>query len=57
MGKKAMQILNLKDEEFYEGMGIAFVKLTTTLGYGKTVAHLVREHLMAFNLIHISIFI
>ena len=44
MGKKAMQILNLKDEEFYEGMGIAFVKLTTTLGYGKTVAHLVREH-------------
>ena len=44
MGKKAMQILNLKDEEFYEGMGIAFVKLTTTLGYGKTVAHLVRKH-------------
>jgi hypothetical protein len=41
MGKKAMQMLSLKDEEFYEGMGIAFVKLTTTLGYGKTVAHLV----------------
>jgi len=43
MGKKAMQILSLKDEEFYEGMGTNFVELTTDLGYGKTVAHLVRH--------------
>jgi hypothetical protein len=43
MGKKAMQILALKDEEFYEGMGIYFVELTNILGYGKTVAHLGRN--------------
>jgi hypothetical protein len=41
MGKKALQALSLKDEEFYEGMGIYFVELTTALGYGKMVAHLV----------------
>ncbi len=29
MGKKAMQILSLKDEEFYEGCGIYFVELVT----------------------------
>ena len=49
MGKKAMQILSLKDEEFYEGMGLNFVELTTELGYGKTVAHLVRQPCFPFH--------
>ncbi len=43
MGKKAMQLLSLKEEEFYEGMGIYFVHFTTSLGYAKTVAHLGRN--------------
>merc|ERR550534_694939 len=34
MGKTAMKILEMKDEEFYEGMGIYFVTLATDLGYG-----------------------
>jgi len=38
-----MQVLSLKEEEFYEGMGVFFVDFTTTLGYGKTVAHLGRD--------------
>ncbi len=33
MGKKAMQILSLKDEEFYEGMGMNFVELTTGVNF------------------------
>lgn len=55
MGKKAMQILNLKDEEFYEGMGVYFVELTTILGYGKTVAHLgrnLRDFLLNLDNLH-----
>merc|ERR1719228_134943 len=34
MGKTAMKLLEMKDEEFYEGMGIYFVTLATDLGYG-----------------------
>merc|ERR1711962_428047 len=34
MGKAAMKILELKDEEFYEGMGVYFVQLAQDLGYG-----------------------
>merc|ERR1719323_1435265 len=33
MGKTAMKLLEMKDEEFYEGMGIYFVTLATDLGY------------------------
>lgn len=33
MGKTAMKILSLKDEEFYEGMGKYFVQLATDAGY------------------------
>merc|ERR1712223_2323210 len=35
MGKKSMQVLEMKDEEFYEGMGQYFVKLTQELIYDK----------------------
>ena len=34
IGKTAMKILEMKDEEFYEGMGVYFVTLATDLGYG-----------------------
>ena len=34
MGKTAMKLLGLGDEEFYEGMGVYFVALATDLGYG-----------------------
>merc|ERR1719412_1881612 len=34
MGKTAMKLLEMKDEEFYEGMGVYFVALATELGYG-----------------------
>jgi len=34
MGKTAMKILGMKDEEFYEGMGVYFVALASNLGYG-----------------------
>ncbi len=28
MGKKALQMFGVSDEEFYEGMGVYFVELT-----------------------------
>jgi len=34
IGKAAMKILGVKDEEFYEGMGVYFVTLASNLGYG-----------------------
>jgi len=34
MGKTAMKMLEMKDEEFYEGMGVYFVTLAADLGYG-----------------------
>ena len=43
MGKKAMQVLDMKDEEFYEGMGAYFVGLTEKLGYFDFIEHLGRE--------------
>ena len=55
MGKKAMQILAVKDEDFYEGMGVYFVELTTSLGYGKMVAHLgrnLRDFLLNLDNLH-----
>ena len=33
MGKTAMKILSLKDEEFYEGMGKYFIQLANDCGY------------------------
>lgn len=32
MGKKAIQMIGIKDEEFYEGMGSYFVDWTSRLG-------------------------
>ena len=49
MGKKAMAILEMKDEEFYEGMGVYFVGLTVTLGFYPFIEHLGR-HLREFFL-------
>ena len=43
MGKKAMSILDVKDEEFYEGMGKAFVALTESQGFFQFIEHLGRE--------------
>ena len=37
MGKMAMKILSLKDEEFYEGMGKYFVQLAKDVGYENTL--------------------
>ena len=43
MGKKAMSVLDMKDEEFYEGMGKYFVGLTESLGFFTYIEHLGRE--------------
>ena len=43
MGKKAMNVLDMKDEEFYEGMGAYFVGLTKELGFFTFIEHLGRE--------------
>ena len=43
MGKKAMTILAIKDEEFYEGMGVYFVALTQTLGFADILKGLGRN--------------
>ena len=40
MGKKCMQVLDMKDEEFYEGMGMYLVKLTKDLKVDKVVWNL-----------------
>ena len=42
MGKTAMKILSLKDEEFYEGMGKYFVQLATDCGYQNLILALGR---------------
>ena len=49
MGKKAMQILEMKDEEFYEGMGIYFTKMMQNLKFDKFLLNLGR-HLRDFFL-------
>ncbi len=43
MGKKAMQTLEMKDEEFYEGMGVYFVGLTKDVGFFSFIEKLGRE--------------
>ena len=43
MGKKCMQVLEMKDEEFYEGMGIYFIKLTQELKYDRYILNLGRS--------------
>ena len=43
MGKIAMKILSLKDEEFYEGMGKYFVTLANEIGYQNTLLALGRR--------------
>merc|ERR1719270_2051721 len=43
MGKTAMKILSLKDEEFYEGMGKYFVTLANEVGYQNTLLALGRR--------------
>ena len=42
MGKSAMKILGMKDEEFYEGMGRYFVTLAKQVGYERTLLQLGR---------------
>ena len=43
MGKKCMLVLDMKDEEFYEGMGMYFVKLVEELKVDKVVWNLGRN--------------
>jgi len=43
MGKTAMKILSMKDEEFYEGMGRYFVTLAKDAGYERTILQLGRR--------------
>lgn len=43
MGKIAMKVLGMKDEEFYEGMGKYFVTLASEVGYQKTLLQLGRR--------------
>lgn len=43
MGKVAMKVLSLKDEEFYEGMGRYFVTIAQEAGYGNTLLALGRR--------------
>merc|ERR1719412_3043038 len=49
MGKSAMKILGMKDEEFYEGMGKYFVTLAKQVGYERTIL-LPGRHLRDFYL-------
>lgn len=46
MGKKAIQLVGVKDDEFYEGMGCYFVELTSRLGYQTLMGHLGRSVLV-----------
>ena len=43
MAKKAIQQLEISDEEFYEGMGAYFVALTQNLGFFSFIQSLGRE--------------
>ena len=55
MGKTAMKILELKDEEFYEGMGVYFVALAQDLGYGlmlKSVGRSFRDFFVNLDNLH-----
>ncbi|XP_059085656.1 soluble guanylate cyclase 88E-like isoform X1 [Tigriopus californicus] len=55
MGKKALQVLQIKDEEFYEGMGVYFIELTRNLGYGVFLQNLgryIRDFLLNLDNFH-----
>merc|ERR1719394_727423 len=55
MGKTAMKLLEMKDEEFYEGMGIYFVTLATDLGYGlmlQSIGRRVRDFFINLDNLH-----
>ena len=43
IGKTAMKLLGMADEEFYEGMGVFFVSLAQDLGYGMLLSCLGRN--------------
>lgn len=43
MGKVAMKVLSIKDEEFYEGMGKYFITIAQEAGYGNTLLALGRR--------------
>lgn len=42
MGKTAIKLLGITDEEFYEGMGVFFITLAQDLGYGMLLSCLGR---------------
>ena len=42
MGKKAIAMTGVKDEEFYEGMGKQFVAMTARIGYARYLNNLGR---------------
>merc|ERR1719234_585521 len=55
MGKTAMKLLEMKDEEFYEGMGVYFVALATDLGYGlmlQSVGRRIRDFFVNLDNLH-----
>ena len=55
MGKKAMSILAIKDEEFYEGMGVYFVALTQSTGFSdvlKALGRNLRDMLLNLDNLH-----
>ena len=55
MGKKALAVVGVKDEEFYEGMGIYFVELTRNLGYATFLEALgrnIRDFLLNLDNFH-----
>jgi len=55
IGKTAMKILGVKDEEFYEGMGVYFVALATNLGYGtmlQCVGRMFRDFFVNLDNLH-----
>ena len=55
MGKKAMAVLAIKDEEFFEGMGVYFVTLAGNVGYAdilKSLGRNLRDMLLNLDNLH-----
>lgn len=55
MSNRSSQVLGMKDEEFYEGMGIYFIELTKNLGYGPFLQNLgryIRDFLLNLDNFH-----
>ena len=55
MGKKAMSVLAIKDEEFYEGMGNYFVTLPINIGYNdmmRALGRIQRDMLLNLDNLH-----